>query len=135
METSGVETPDDASSSASSSIATSDLSVNLLCISSSDERLSGACRTDGLERRRFAGASDETVGLGAAKFCVSLAGLGQVVDPAATVNGIIKGAGPFDSSEVLVLSPGAMIVRKIRYPSAPSGTVAISSKVQRLTSP
>ena len=70
METSGVEALDDASSSASSSIATSDLSVTLLCISSSDEKLSEACRADGLGRRRFAGGSDGIAGLGAGEFCV-----------------------------------------------------------------
>ena len=108
METSGVETPDDASSSAPSSIATADLSVTLLCISSSDERLSEACRADGLGRRGFVGGSDGTAGLGASKFCVCLAGLGEVVDPAAMVNGVVKGAEPFENSEVLSL--GAMIV-------------------------
>ena len=113
-ETSGVEPPDEDSSSASSFIATSDLSVTLLCISSCDERSVEACRADGLGRHLFLGRSEETAGLFATEPCVCLAGLGSVVlDPAAMVNGIIKGAGPFDSS---VLSPpGAMvvIVRKV----------------------
>ena len=106
--TSGVESPDDASSSASSSIATSDLFVRLLCVSSSDERVSEACRADVLERRRLAGSSDETAGLRAGEFLVCLAGLREVVDPAAMVNGIIKGAGSLDISEVS-LSLDAMV--------------------------
>ena len=68
--TSGVEALDDASPSASSSIVASDLSVTLLCISSSDERLSEAWKTDGVGRRRFAGGSDGTAGLGAGDICV-----------------------------------------------------------------
>ena len=111
IETSGVKSLDDASSSASSSTATFDSSVALLWDSSSGEKLCEACRADVPGRRRFRGGSGGTAGLLAADFCVCLAGLGEVVDPAAMVNGIIKGAGPFDSSEVL--SSGAIAVRKI----------------------
>ena len=67
---SGVEALDDASPSASSSIVASDLSVTLLCISSSDERLSEAWKIDGLGMRRFAGGPDGTAGLEAGEFCV-----------------------------------------------------------------
>ena len=114
METCGVEAPDDASSSASSSssIAASDLSVTLLFISSSDKRLSEACRADVLGRPRFAGGFGGIAGLRAGEFCVYLAGLGQVVDPAAMVNGLMKGGGLFDGSEVLSLD--AMVLRKVR---------------------
>ena len=115
IEISGVKSLDDASSSASSSSsATSDRSVTLLCISSCDERLYEASRVDdGLGRGGLAGGPDGTAGLGAAKCCVCLAGLGEVVELAAMVNGVIKGAEPFDSSEISSLGGMILIVRNI----------------------
>lgn len=101
IETSGVKSLDDASSSAPSSIATSDCSVKALCDSSSDEELSGC---------GFVGDSDRTAGVAIGEFCVCSAGSEQVVDLAAMVNGITKGAELSDNSEVLSL--GAMIARK-----------------------